>query len=251
MKKTVINIILVLCILIFAGSGLYLLKYYMQAGETKKEIQELAEWKETDEITEEEKEEAKQIGVLDKYIRLYKKNSDLVGWIKIDGTQIDYPVMQNVKDAEYYLHRNFNRKEDKNGLPFLASGCDVQDVNSNLVVYGHHMKSGMMFTDLLRYKDRTFWKEHPEVTFDTLNGTGSYRVFAAFYTDVTEGSGHFKFYDYAGSLDEEMYHKYVKEVAEKAIYPTKFLPEYGQTLLTLVTCNYHTDNGRFVVVAAQ
>ncbi len=251
MKKVVINGLLIVCVLIFLGSGLYLLRYYMQAGETKKEIQELMELKETNDITEVEKEEAQQKGILEKYVRLHNKNSDFVAWISIDGTKIDYPVMQNVNDDEYYLHRNFQKKADKNGLPFLAKGCDILDVNSNHMVYGHHMKSGMMFTDLLDYAEQSFFKTHSEIHYDTLYDTGTYRVFSAFYTDVTEGSKHFRFYDYAGSLDEELFDEYVKQVSEKSLYPVENLPVYGQTLLTMVTCSYHTKNGRFVVVAAR
>ncbi len=251
MKKGIINAILVLFILVFVGSGLYLLRYYMQANETKKQLQELTEMTDTATVTVAEIQEAKEMGVLEKYIRLYKKNPDLAAWIRVKGTRIDYPVMQNKNDSEYYLHRNFQKKTDKNGLPFLAGECNIKDINSNFLVYGHHMKSGMMFTDLLKYAEKDFYETHSSIQFDTVSETGTYQVFAAFYTDVTEGSKHVKFYDYAGTLDEESFEKYVKEVAEKSLYKGRALPQYGQSLLTLVTCSYHKKNGRFVVVAAK
>nr|MBP3597999.1 class B sortase [Eubacterium sp.] len=240
MKKGIINTCLIVFIIVFLGSAAYLVHYFIQADETQKELQELTELKVIEEITEEEKQEAKEKGIDEKYIRLHKKNSDMMAWIRIPDTRIDYPVMQNKNEEEYYLHRNFKKEEDKNGLPFLTKRCDILDVNSNFLVYGHHMKSGMMFTDLMKYKEESFFRNHKEISFDTIYSSDTYRVFAAFYTDVTEGSKHFKFYEYDGSMDKELFDKYVKKVTDASMHPVEEVPQFGQTLLTLVTCSYHT-----------
>ena len=79
--------------------------------------------------------------VLDEYKTLYEKNKKLIGWLKIDDTNIDYPVMQT-SNNEYYLDHNFNQEYDKNGSLFLDKDCDIVHRNTNLIIYGHHMKSG-------------------------------------------------------------------------------------------------------------
>lgn len=251
MKKLGLNLLLVCFVLLFVGSGLYLFRYYRQAGETQKETDELSKMKEETEITEKEREEAKETGIQEKYLRLYKKNPDMVAWIQIEGTKVNYPVMKKEGDSEYYLHRNFKKEKDKNGLPFLAPECNIRDRNTNYLVYGHHMKSGMMFSDLLNYAKTSFYQSHRKISFDTIYESGTYRVFSAFYTDVRKDREHFSFYKDAGVMEESQFDRYVKEVAKRSIYPAEELPEYGQTLLTLVTCSYHEEDGRFVVVAAR
>ncbi len=250
MKKVVIHILLVVCSLTFLGSATYLGIYYFQAYQSDCEIEQLVEYQQVEQLSEEEAERAKKNGILEKYLRLHEKNPDMWGWIKIPGTKIDYPVMQKKEDEEYYLHRNFKKEEDKNGLPFLDDVCDIQDVNNNLMVYGHHMKSGRMFTDLMNYEKKEYWDKYPHIHFDSIYETGIYQVFAAFYTEVTGDYDEFRFYDYAGSLGQEKFDTYVRQVMKKSIHPGK-KPVYGQTLLTMVTCSYHAKNGRFVVVAAK
>lgn len=251
MKKLGLNLLLVCFVVLFVGSGWYLLRYYRQAYETRKETDELSQMKEEAEITEKEREESETTGIQEKYLRLYKKNTDMVAWIQIEGTRVNYPVMKKEGDSEYYLHRNFKKEKDNNGLPFLAHECNIRDGNTNYLVYGHHMKSGMMFSDLLKYAKSSFYQSHREISFDTIYESGTYRVFCAFYTDVKNDKEHFSFYDYAGVLDESRFDSYMQEVAKRSIYPVEELPKYGQTLLTLVTCSYHTEDGRFVVVAAR
>jgi sortase B len=253
-KKWLLNVLLVLFVLVFVGSGTYLLRYYLSAKNTEKALEELQEIKadSEQEDTGEEVVTEEGFSILSRYKKLYKKNSDLIGWIQVDDTVIDYPVMQTKKDNEYYLHKNFQKKYDVNGLPFLDSQCDMEDKESNLVIYGHHMKSGMMFAHLLDFQSKDFYKKHKNISLDTLYEKREYEVVAAFYSQIyEENTDAFKYYDYTGHLTEKQFDTYVENIRKLSLYDTGILPKYGESLLTLVTCAYHTENGRFVVVAKQ
>lgn len=253
MKKWIWNIILVLCIAAFAGSGFYLLNYYLDAKNADNELQELIQLKEESETEEtEEIKTGQDRKILKKYKKLYKKNSDIIGWIQVKGSKIDYPVMQTVKEPEFYLHRNYKKEQDVNGLPFLDAKCDVMDENNNLMVYGHHMKSGMMFAHLLDYEAKDFYNKHKTVFFDTLYEEREYEVVAAFYSQIyKENQDVFKYYSYPGKLTEKQFDTYVKNCKKLSVYDTGVTPEYGEQLLTMVTCAYQTEEGRFVVVARR
>lgn len=251
MKRKIINLIFVMCIVVFLGSGAYLAKYFLEADQAEKQIRELIEIKEEGINEEKEFPESEDSGVLNKYIRLHEKNKDLVGWVSVAGTEIDYPVMQNSRDAEYYLHRNFEKKMDKNGLPILDINCDIKESGSNFIIYGHHMKSGMMFAGLLKYAEKDFYNEHKEVCFDTIYEEGKYRIFSAFYTEVPETERDFDFSVFSGKMEKEKFDKYVENVTELSLFDTGIKPVCGQTLITLVTCSYHTEDGRFIVAAVK
>lgn len=251
MKNRVVNIILVICILVFLGSGAYLAKYFLEADRTERQIDELIQMK--NEVSGEEKEfqESEDSGMLRKYETLYEKNKDLVGWVSVEGTDIDYPVMQNPDDAEYYLHRNFEKKADINGLPILDINCHIEGPDNNFIVYGHHMKSGMMFAGLLKFAEKDFYKEHKEVCFDTLYEEGKYRIFSVFYSEVSNMERIFDFSIYADKMEKEKFDEYIGKMTELSLFDTGIRPVYGQTLLMLVTCSYHVENGRFVVAAVK
>ena len=251
-KKIILNVLLVCFSLIFLGSAFVLGRYFFQAHQTSSDIKALQEMKEsTEEPSEEEKKIIKEHGLLKKFAKLYKKNSDIAGWIKIDGTEIDYPVMHTSDDEQFYIHRNFNKDDDSNGLPFLAGNCDISIKNSNFLIYGHHMRSGLMFTGIMDYQDESFYKKHPTFSFDTLYENGEYKVLAAFFTEVSSNSGAFDFYNWSGELDEERFNKYVKEAEKRSLYKTGEKAKFGQSLVTLVTCSYHVNNGRFVVIGVK
>lgn len=254
-KKWVINIAMIVCILVFAGCGIYLLRYYMGVKQTENELDELLKMKNEGVQTADDSEDVKTAAgrkVMKQYKKLYKKNTDLVGWITVKNTKIDYPVMQTPKEPEFYLHKNYKKEQDVNGLPFLDAKCDVEDKESNLMVYGHHMKSGMMFAHLVDYDSKDFYKKHKTVIFDTLYEEREYEVVAAFYSKIyKENEDVFKYYNYPGHLSKKQYDKYVTNIKKLSRYDTGITPKYGEQLLTMVTCAYQTEDGRFVVVARR
>ena len=189
--------------------------------------------------------------ILVEYEELYKRNNDLFGWIKIEDTSLSYPVMHTPTNPEYYLYRNFDGDNSKKGVPFLDARCSID--SKNYIVYGHHMKDGTMFMPLLYYADKQFWDEHPIIQFDTLYEKGTYTVIAAFYSRAyyKEEKGVFRYYEYTDLTNPTLFYEYVEQVEISALYDTNYTAVYGDQLLTLSTCSYHTDNGRFVVVARK
>ncbi len=249
-RKWVSNVILLILLLIFIGSGLYLFRYFWNARQTEDELVELQQLKIED--VGEEIQSADGYTIMKGYRKLYQKNDDLIGWVTVKNTKIDYPVMQTKKDSEYYLHRNFKKKEDVNGLPFLDAKCDVEDPNSNLMVYGHHMKSGLMFAHLEDFEAKDFYQKHKTIQFDTLYEKREYEVVAVFRSKIyKENQDVFKYYSYGGPLSERQFDTYVKNCKKLSVHKTGVTPKYGEQLLTLVTCAYHEENGRFVVVAKR
>lgn len=182
------------------------------------------------------------------YLPLKNRNADFFGWISIDGTNIDYPVMHTPDDPEYYLRRAFDKSSSRSGVPFLDAACFTGC--GNYLIYGHNMGNGTMFADLLSYTDPEFWQKHPLIQFDTLDQAGSYAVLAAFYTEISPET-EFRYDRYTDLRNREDFLTYMEQVKAASLYDTGVTAEYGDVLLTLSTCSYHTENGRFVVVARQ
>lgn len=195
--------------------------------------------------------------ILDEYKNLFNKNKDLIGWIKIadknnKGTPIiDYPVMQ-AGDNDYYLRRDFEEEYDKNGSIFLDKDCDVIRRSDNLIIYGHHMRTGKMFGKLDKYSDKKFYEDHKYIEFDTIYEKGVYEVMYVFRSKIYEEDDIiFKYYQFIDANSEAEFDSNMRAMAEMSLYDTKVTASYGDQLLTLSTCDYYTDYGRFVVVAKR
>lgn len=189
--------------------------------------------------------------VLEEYKNLLISNKKLIGWVKIDDTNIDYPVMQTT-DNEYYLDHNLNQEYDKNGSIFMDKDCDVLKPSTNYILYGHHMKSGQMFGQLDLYKKKSYYEEHPYISFDTIYEKGTYQVMYVFRSRVyKETEIVFKYYQFIDANSKQEFDSYMKEMADLSLYDTGVTAEYGDQLLTLSTCDYQETDGRFVVVAKK
>lgn len=188
--------------------------------------------------------------ILEEYRELYAMNSDMVGWIRVPDTEIDYPVMQSPKKKDYYLNHNFYGKYSSFGCIYAREECDVFTPCDNVVLYGHHMKNGSMFAGLDKYKKKSFWEDHQYFTFDTLYEHHTYQVIAVFKTSANLGQG-FSYHLFNTANSEEEFNQFIKSVHAIQMYKTGVTAEYGDMLLTLSTCEYTLDNGRFVVVAKR
>ena len=189
--------------------------------------------------------------VLDEYKNLLNKNKRLIGWVKIDDTNIDYPVMQTT-DNEYYLDHNLNQEYDKNGSIFMDKDCDVLKPSTNFILYGHHMKSGQMFGSLSSYSDQSYCEKHPYIQFDTIYEKGLYEIMYVFRSRVySEDEIVFKYYQFIDAQSEQEFDSYMNDMAEMSLYDTGVTASFGDQLLTLSTCDYQEKNGRFVVVAKK
>lgn len=183
----------------------------------------------------------------DPYKALTESNSDFIGWISIYGTQVNYPVMQSKGTPNYYLNHSFEKEYSRFGVPYLDSDCVIGQSN-NLIVYGHHMKDGSMFADLVKYADPEFWLEHQYIEFNTIDAKGRYKVVAVFAYDTNNEEFN---YTYFTDMNEIEFDEYVCEVGRRSAYGSEVDAEYGDELLTLSTCEYTHVNGRFVVVAKR
>lgn len=191
------------------------------------------------------------VEILDEYKNLYIKNKSVIGWLKIDDTIIDYPVMQT-SNNDYFLNHNFDGEEDKNGSLFLDKDCDVIHRSTNLIVYGHHMKSGKMFGGLNKYSDMAYYEKHPFIQFDSIYEKGVYQIMYVFRDKVySEEQIAFKYYQFINANSAEEFRSNMQEMAKMSLYHTGVEAIYGDQLLTLSTCDSTEQGGRFVVVARR
>lgn len=244
------KILLVICLIIFVGSAGTLADYYLKGIRAQGAFEDLGTLKNTEKA---DLKTDKGI-VVGEYVDLYLANEDIVGWIKMEDTNIDYPVMQTLWAPEYYLDKNFDEAYMASGTPFMDAHSDIFIPTSNFLIYGHHMKDGTMFHDLLKYDDYEFYKTHKTFQFDTIykGGQGTYEVIAAGYSQIFPAeSERFKYYKYAGITSESEFNEYVEGVQNIAEYETGVTAEYGDQLVTLSTCAYHVEDGRFFVVGKR
>jgi len=193
--------------------------------------------------------------ILPEYVDLYNQNKRLIGWLEIADINgepfLQYPVMQTT-DNEYYLTHGFNQENDKNGCIFMDCDCDAIKPSDNLILYGHHMQSGRMFGNLVKYEDYNFYLTHKTIKFDTIYEHGEYEVMYAFRTSLkNEDDISFKYYRFIDANGAEEFNSYMNEMASMALYDTGVTAVWGDHLLTLSTCDYEEKNGRFAVVARR
>lgn len=189
--------------------------------------------------------------VLPEYSALYDENNDTIGWLKIEGTAIDNVVMYAPDEIEKYLHTDFYGDYSYRGCLYVDEYCDIFR-SDNIIIYGHNMKDGSMFGALMGYADEGFYENHKLITFDTIYEKQTYEVVAAIKTAIPpEGDDCFRYYEYTGADDDEMFSEYVKFIDENKLYETDLELEKGDSILTLSTCAYHEDDGRFIVVARK
>ncbi|MDQ0172692.1 class B sortase [Paenibacillus tundrae] len=189
--------------------------------------------------------------ILPEFQELYERNSDIAGWLNIAGTRIEYPVMQNPQDAEYYLDHDFDKKENHGGLPFLDKHSQING-SDILLIHGHHMKSGWMFKDLMKYKSESFYKEHATFQFSTLYEKEEYEIVAVIVSEIYRKSDDvFKYYQIENVSTPAEFDSYVQNIQQLALYNTGVTAQYGDKLVVLSTCEYSTENGRLAVVARK
>ena len=253
MKRKTCTAGIVLFSVLFLISGFMLCRQYLDEKKSDDAFTELSQLvKKEPPISSDEKPEKEKPPdetAFDKYAELYALNDDLIGWISIDGTNIDYPVMQTKDAPDYYLKRNFERQYSDYGVPYVAQNCDI-DISDNTVIYGHHMKNRTMFSDLVNYTSQSFYEEHKTIRFDTLGDFGEYEIIAVFKTPVYTENG-FKYYQFIQAAEQKEFDAYIEQCKSLAFYDTGITAKYGDKLITLSTCEYSQQNGRLVVVAAK
>ncbi len=248
MKKNLIRVLIGgLLVLMMVSAGV-LLKYDKQEKEQNKQYNQLRNQKTEEEAEDQEVLFSDEEVFLPEYSEMYQENNDLIGWIRIQGTKIDYPVMQSVERPNFYFDHGFDQKKSVYGCPYIAENCDVESPSDNLVIYAHHMNDGTMFSELEKYKKESFWKEHKTIEFDSLTEERTYEVVTAFTTQVYRKDS-FEYYQFVDAENEEDFDAFINTCREKAFYDTGVETAYGDQLITLSTCEYSKADSRMVVVA--
>ena len=253
MKSKYLMIGAAACAALFLFSGFMLCRQYADEKQSAEAFDKIAalvqeETPPADEPQESETPPPEQ-SAFEKYAAVYEQNSDFVGWISVEGTNIDYPVMQTIDNPNYYLKRSFEKQYSDYGVPYVQENCDL-GLSDNCVIYGHHMNNGTMFADLWKYADENFYREHKTIRFDTLSGFGEYEIVAVFKTVAYSEQG-FKYYHFVDAESAADFDDYIAKCKALAIYDTGVTAEYGDRLITLSTCEYSRKNGRMVVVAKR
>lgn len=184
-----------------------------------------------------------------KYAYLYAINPELVGWVKIDGTNLDVQVVQT-KDNEKYLKTDFYGKKSRYGCPYLDYRNDAKYLNDNNVIYGHHMSDGLIFSNLDKYKTLDGYKESPVIRYDTIYQTYYFKIFAAFVSNgLPEADNGYLFnYTVTDFSSDDKFMSFVQEIQKRSIFNTNVSVLPDDKLLTLSTCSYEFPNARLVIV---
>lgn len=275
MRKYLYRILIIVFALVFLGSAAYLVNYLLESKKQKDYYDELAGLVQQEEdladllipdatnpdgsavspnnpskyITVTNAKTGEPMRMLRKYSIVYQRNADLVGWIKIPGTKINYPVLQSPEEENFYLTRDFYKNESKYGAIYANELGDVTIPTDNIILYGHKMADGSMFASLHNYSDVDFYIQNEYITFDTLFEEHTYQIFAIFTTTADFGDG-FAYHTFM-DMDEETFTEFVQKCKDLSLYKTYLTAEYGDKLLTLSTCDHSIDNGRYVVVAKR
>ena len=279
-KTAYILLILVLvCVFLYCGWRLY--AYFSEGAKTEKEYDDLSEilhqaqpsedpakptfdWSLLDRLPAEEivelpespfvivtdEESGKATMMLREFEELFAINPDIIGWISIDGTNIDYPVVQKPEQKDYYLYRDFYGKQVARGCIYADEECDVLKPSDNVVIYGHMMQDGSMFEDLSNYTRKSFWQDHQFIRFDTLLRRNTYQIVCVFKTTASIGEG-FAYHQFIDAQSDGDWEEFWTNCRANAFYDTGLELNPGDKIITLSTCEYTLTNGRLVIVAKR
>jgi sortase B len=177
-----------------------------------------------------------------KFTELQKQNEDIAGWLKIDKTKIDYPVVQ-AADNDYYLDKDVNKQKNAAGSIFMDYRNKLGGDNRNIILYGHNMKDGSMFADILHYESKWNFDNKSIIQFDSIYADAKWQIFSVYTSDVN--------FDYIKTdfQSDEEFKAFLDEIKAKSLHPSDIEVTENDRILTLSTCSYAYNDARFVVHA--
>lgn len=231
-------------VIILVISALSIAYYYHKQKEKQNPLDNIEI--DTSQVTEDKTERMLQVE------ELKKENEDIIGWLEIPNTNISFPVVQGTNN-QYYMTHTYKKEDSKDGSIFLDKDYNWDLPSSNLLMYGHNNKNGNMFQGLLEYQEESYYKEHPTIKFTTTKEDCEYEIISAFKSRVYYKSEKdvFRYYYFINAESEEEYNNYVEESKKASLYDTGKTANYGDQLLTLSTCEYSQEDGRFAIVARK
>lgn len=285
MKRWLSTVLLIFFCIVFAVSSFFLVRYLINAYKEQGSFDELANMMQSAQdktekpekpqkdpvqkpkpnapVEDEPEEEAdpyeglvpvvdpsngETVYMLPEFAELYTINQDIVGWMTLEGTNLNYPVMHRPEDVDYYLERDFYGDHSYRGCFYLQEVCSLDPHSDNVTIYGHNMSDGSMMAALHKYKKQSFWEDHKTITFNTLTKYQEYEVVAVFRTSVSVTTG-FLYNLFVDASEPEEFDAYIQKCKSIAYYDTGVEATYGDKLITLSTCDRSITNGRLVVVA--
>ena len=256
-QKILIYFIYIVATILMICSLFYIIKYTTSIRKAKQQTNLLNEVliEQNVAVTEEMVKSQEIIPKTERMLKLeelQKKNSDIIGWIEIENTNINYPVLQG-NDNDYYMNHDYEKKESLIGSIFLDKDYVWNPPSSNLLIYGHNIKDGSMFQNLLNYQDENYYQQHPTIRFTTNTEDAYYEIISAFSSKVYNKSDQnvFRYYYFINAQNEAQYNEFVQNAKKASFYDTGKTAVYGEQLMTLSTCAYHVKDGRFAVVAKK
>lgn len=250
-KKSYRRIIRIIFIILLIISIIYLVTSFLKSKKEDEETQQLLSTIPVNEEIEETKNEETEKMI--KVKELKQQYPDIIGWIEIEGTNINYPVMQG-EDNSYYMTHDYKKEKNKRGSIFLDKDYDWSIPSSNLLLYGHNIRNDTtMFSELLKYKEESFYNEHPIIKFTTPEEDAEYEIISVFLSRVYYKSEKnvFRYYYFINAENEEEYNEFVENAKKASLYDTGKTAKYGEQLITLSTCEYSQEDGRFAIVARK
>ena len=230
-KRRLLNMVIIVSAAVFVICAAALMNWHLESKNAQNAIHELDRV-----LTESETAEDDE--------KPYIKNC--VAWIEIPGTDIDYPIMQKQGDPEYYLRRNYKGEYSYSGTPFLDENCNIL-LSKNLIVYGHNMKDGTIFSDLMKFKNLNYCMEHQQMKL-TIDGiTYNYTLYAVCSVDASDG-----WYTFTNEVSEDNFAELISHIQNTSLYLSSTeQAAYGDHFLTLSTCDYASDDARLIVIAKR
>lgn len=214
-------------------------------------IENLQETKKEEETNSEDRPKEPKT-ILPEYEKLYNENNDLYGWLKIEGTSIDYPVMHTPDNPNFYLNRNWQKEESELGSIFIDARTG--DDTENTIIYGHRINNGSMFGSLGLYKEKEYYEGHKYIQFDTIYEKATYQIIAVskaviYYNNKPKDK--YLFYEHVELNSPDEFNDYISWMKENSYYEIDNTAEYGDKIITLCTCDYWTQNARLLIVAKK
>ena len=272
MKKPVYYALIAVLLVVFGVSAFLVVNYYVKGNQQANQFEDLSQLasnptteptteatteptteattEPTTEATTEPSTEPTDPTMIPGYEAVYNENPDVVGWIRIDGTKVNYPVMHTPDRVDHYLKRDFYGNYSEWGCIYIREECDFNEPSDNVTIYGHCMRDGSMFSDLHNYTSKDFWAEHNLIYLDTLYDYHVYEIFAVFKTSANLGEG-FRYHIMVDAANEAEFNDFIGQCKKLSFYDTGITPTYGDKVICLSTCEYTLDNGRLVVCARR
>ncbi len=248
-NKKFIKIIFILILIVSILVLCYLAYNNYKSKKSNEEVQEFIE--ETPEVVEQEPEKSERMLKLEE---LQQQNPDIIGWLEIEDSNINYPVVQSKSNNNFYMTHNYKKEYSIDGSLFLDEKFDLDLPSTNYLIYGHNNRgSKEMFTGLMNYKKEDYYNTHKQIRFTTNREDATYEILAVFYSRVYYKSEKnvFRYYYFVNAKNETEYNDFVKNAKKASIYDTGVNATYGEQLLTLSTCEFSQEDGRFAIVAKK